>query len=120
MVLSKGRQVAFRVNAFRMRNMVDVPPPQVTMQSNLQLLVAKLITYTTPQRQRYQQRSRTPDADPKVKAVGKADKCSKGQVKTGSLPQGQQGSPANSNKPCRNWGIEEGCKSEATCRFINA
>lgn len=43
LVLGKDQQASFRVNALRMRNMVDVAPTQVTMQSHLQLLLAEAL-----------------------------------------------------------------------------
>ena len=116
LVLGKDPQASFRVNTFRMNNMVDVAPTQATTQSYLQLLVAEAdylhhsTAVKTPT-------TSTPDANPKLKAMGYVEKGNKGQGKTGGSPQGQQGSPGNGVKLCRNWGSETGCKYGRTCKF---
>lgn len=108
-VLGRDQQASFRVNAFRMSNMVDVAPTQVTMQSYLQLLIAEADHLHLSTAARTSTTS-TPEANPKLKAMGNVEKGNKGQGKTGGSPQGQQGSPVTSTRPCRHWGTDAGCK----------
>ena len=116
-VLGRDQQASFRVNTFRMCNMVDVAPTQVTTQSYLQLLIAGAdhLHLSTAARTS----TSTPEANPKLKTMGNIEKGNKGQGKSGGSPQGQQGSPVTSTKPCRNWGTDTGCKLGRTCKFVH-
>eukprot|EP00435_Cladocopium_sp_Y103_P073888 s379_g45.t1 len=115
-MLNKDAQALFRVNTYRMARKIDVAPTMVTTEGYAQLLVAE----ADHLHHSGSSKSATPTTEtPKVKAINNVEKGKpKGQGKQGGTPQGQQGSPAV-NKPCRNWGTEEGCKAGRTCRFVH-
>lgn len=117
LVLGKDKQASFRVNALRMRSMVDVAPTQATMQSHLQLLLAEadhLPQHSGKDTHNFHTRSQ-----PEVEGCGQ---CREGQQRPREdwkFTSRTEGSPVNSTKPCRNWGTQAGSKAGRTCKFVH-